>query len=207
MKKTDSRFPGSPVSEVTFAFLDIETTGLSASKGGKICEVAVSRRRGDSDLGHFQTLVHPGCVIPEEVIRIHGITNEMVAGSPRFPGIAPRLLSLISDSVVVCHNAGFDIGFLEHEFSVTGLRFPPVHVIDTLKIARKYGRFASNRLGFIASELGISTEGWHRALNDVKMMEKVFAHFLGKFSENGTDTLEGILSLGCNHKPSGKARD
>lgn len=168
---------------MTFAFVDVETTGLSVSKGGRVCEVAVSRRLGGSDLGHFQSLVNPGCPIPDEVIRIHGITNEMVAGSPRFERIAPKLLGLFEGSVVVCHNADFDIPFLDNEFALIGLRFPNIRVIDTLKVARRYGNFQSNRLGNIAAKLGIATEGWHRALSDVKMLEQVFFHFLRNYGD------------------------
>lgn len=172
-----------PVSKTTFAFVDVETTGLSVSSGGRVCEVAVSRRLGDSDLGHFQSLVNPGCPIPDEVIRIHGITNEMVAASPRFERIAPKLLGLLESSVVVCHNADFDIPFLDNEFSLIGLRFPDIRVIDTLKVARRYGNFGSNRLGHIAARLGIAAGGWHRALSDVKMLEQVFFHFLNNYGD------------------------
>ena len=183
MKNTRPGLLDKSVSKMTFAFVDVETTGLSVSKGSRVCEVAVSRRSGGSDLGHFQSLVNPGCPIPEEVIRIHGITNEMVADSPRFERIAPKLLGLFEGSVVVCHNADFDISFLKHEFSLTGLRFPDVRIIDTLKVARRYGNFQSNRLGNIAARLGIATKGWHRALSDVKMLEQVFFHFLNDFGD------------------------
>ena len=171
------------VSTMTFAFVDVETTGLSVTRGERICEVAVSKRHGNSDLGHFQTLITPGRRMPDEVVRIHGITNEMVADSPRFERIAPKLLGLLEGSVVVCHNAGFDIPFLANEFSLTGLRFPEVRVVDTLKMARRYGNFRSNRLGNIATDLGITTQGWHRALSDVKMMEQIFFCFLKSYGD------------------------
>jgi len=171
------------VSKMTFAFVDVETTGLSVSRGERVCEVAVSRRHGNSDLGHFQTLINPGCSIPCEVVRIHGITDEMVANSPRFEQIAPKLLGLLEGSAVVCHNAEFDIPFLTNEFSLTGLRFPDVRIVDTLKIARRYGNFRSNRLGNIATDLGITARGWHRALSDVKMMEQIFFCFLKSYGD------------------------
>ncbi|MFH1620011.1 MAG: 3'-5' exonuclease [bacterium] len=194
MKNAMERILARPLAEVTFAFLDVETTGLSPLKGGRVCEVAVSRRCGDADLGHFHTLIHPGCGIPEEVIKIHGITDTMVAKSPRFEAVAPRLLGILDGAALVCHNAGFDVGFMEHEFSMAGLKFPRMPVLDTLKIARRHARFSRNTLGNIAAELGIDCGGWHRALSDVKITEQIFLHFLGKFAVSGAKTLKDIMA-------------
>ena len=147
------------LSQLKFACLDTETTGLSPETGGKICEIAVSVSQGGRVVEEFSTLLNPGVPMLPEVIAIHGITNEMVAGAPAFADILPRLLGVLDGCVIVAHNADFDLAFLRAEFAACGMNFPPYPVMDTLKLARKSGKFQRNRLGCIAEELGISNAG------------------------------------------------
>ena len=105
------------LTELKFACLDTETTGLSPEGGGKICELAVSVSCAGRVVDEFSTLLNPGMPMHPDVIAIHGITNEMVAGAPSFGDILPRLLALLDDCVIVAHNADFDIGFLRSEFA------------------------------------------------------------------------------------------
>jgi DNA polymerase III epsilon subunit family exonuclease len=182
-----------PLTEVTFAFVDTETTGLAPQNGGRVCEVAVVLTRGDKQVETFSQLINPAMPIPPHISAIHGITDDMVRDQPIFAQVAPRLLSLLSGAAVVCHNADFDVSFLSWEFQQAGLRFPPSVILDTLRLARKHGGFKSNRLGNIVAELGISSEGWHRALSDAMMTEKVFRHFVDKFSSEGELTLADLV--------------
>lgn len=185
------------LSEIKFACLDTETTGLSPETGGKICELAISVSRGGRVVDEFSTLLNPGIPMSPEVIAIHGITNEMVASAPSFSDILPKLLGLLDDCVIVAHNADFDVSFLRAEFAACGMRFPPYPVVDTLKLARKSGKFARNRLGCIAEELGISCAGWHRAMADTKMAEQIFYYFLTILSKEGVTTLEQLNQFQC----------
>ena len=178
--------------QIKFACLDTETTGLSPAGGGKICEVAVSVSQGGQTVEEFSTLINPGFPMSPEVIAIHGITNEMVQGAPSFADILPQLLGVLDNCVIVAHNADFDISFLRAEFEACGVHFPPYPVIDTLKLARKSGQFERNRLGLIAQQLGISCEGWHRAMADTKMAEKIFYYFLATLGKHGVHTLEQL---------------
>lgn len=177
---------------IKFACLDTETTGLSPQGGGKICEVAVSVSQGGQVLEEFSTLVNPGIPMSPEVIAIHGITNEMVKEAPTFADILPRLLGVLDNCVLVAHNADFDISFLRAEFEACGVNFPPYPVIDTLKLARKSGKFERNRLGLIAQQLGINCEGWHRAMADTKMAEQIFYYFVATLHKHGVHTLEQL---------------
>jgi len=197
------------LTEIKFACLDTETTGLSPQGGGKICEVAVSVSQAGKPLEEFSTLINPGIPMTPEVIAIHGITNEMVATAPSFVEILPRLLGILDHCVLVAHNADFDLSFLRAEFATCGMRFPPYPVIDTLKLARKSGRFERNRLGWIAQELGISCQGWHRAMADTKMAEQIFYYFLTTLNKHGVHTLEQLEEfqrkrwpdlIGCQNK-------
>lgn len=180
------------LTELKFACLDTETTGLSPDGGGKICEIAVSVSQNGRVVEEFSTLLNPGFPMSPAVIAIHGITNEMVKDAPSFADVLPRLLGILDGCVLVAHNADFDLSFLQAEFAACGVHFPPYPVIDTLKLARKSGRFERNRLGLIAQELGISCEGWHRAMADTKMAEQIFYYFLTTLNKHGVHTLEQL---------------
>lgn len=185
------------LNEIKFACLDTETTGLSPETGGKICEIAVSVSQGGRVVDEFSTLLNPQVPISPEVIAIHGITNEMVKDAPTFADVMPKLLGLLDNAVIVAHNADFDVSFLRAEFASCGMRFPPYPVVDTLKLARKSGKFERNRLGLIAEELGISCQGWHRAMADTKMAEQIFYYFLTILSKEGVTTLEQLNQFQC----------
>lgn len=180
------------LTDVKFACLDTETTGLTPDGGGKICEVAVSVSKAGRPLEEFATLINPGMPMHPDVIAIHGITNEMVQGAPKFADVLPKLLGILDNCVLVAHNADFDVSFLQYEFEQCGMHFPKYPVIDTLKLARKSGRFEKNRLGFIAEKLGISCAGWHRAMADTKMAEQIFYYFLTELAKQGVTTLEQL---------------
>jgi DNA polymerase-3 subunit epsilon len=178
-----------------FVCLDTETTGLSPLGGGRVCEIACLASRGGMRAGALCTLINPGAPISPEVTKIHGITNEMVAKSPSFSGVAPALIDMLQGGVIVCHNADFDITFLEAEFAAVGLKMPQCIVLDTLKFARRHGSFSRNRLGIIAKELGISNEGWHRAMADTVMTEKIFYYFLNQFRRAGARAVGDLCDL------------
>ena len=186
------------ITQVKFAVLDTETTGLSPAGGGKICEIAVSVSQNGNTLQEFSTLLNPGMPMHPEVIAIHGITNEMVATAPSFGQILPQLLTLLDGCVLVAHNADFDLSFLRSEVAQCGLRLPEYTVLDTLKLARKNGCFARNNLGMIAAALGIDAAGAHRAMADVRMTQKVLYCFLRDLAACGIRTLEEVQA--CQFK-------
>ena len=183
------------LTDVKFACLDTETTGLSPDGGGKICEVAVSVSKAGQPVEEFSTLINPGMPMHPDVIAIHGITNEMVQTAPKFIDVLPKLLGVLDNCVLVAHNADFDLSFLQYEFEQCGMHFPKYPVIDTLKLARKSGQFEKNRLGFIAQQLGINCAGWHRAMADTKMAEQILYHFLVQLSQHGVTTLEQLYEF------------
>lgn len=189
-----------PIENATFVCVDTETTGLSPSFGGRVCEVAALASAGGRRVASFCTLINPQIPIAPEVSKIHGITDAMVAASPVFEAAAPQLISLLQEGVLVFHNADFDMAFLDAEFSRIGLKMPPCVILDTLKFARCHGSFSRNRLGIVAKELGISCEGWHRAMADTVMTEKIFYHFLAKFKLAGAKTVGDLCNLQTKKK-------
>jgi DNA polymerase-3 subunit alpha (Gram-positive type) len=183
------------IDDAVFTFLDVETTGLSP-RTSRVCEVALAGFQGNCRISHFSSLVNPGLPIPPETSRIHGITHAMVKNSPAFPALAPRLIALLEGTVIVAHNAEFDLSFIEMEFVRAGLKLPKLPVIDTLYIARRLGTFSNNRLGTIAKELDISAENWHRAFSDVEMTRKIFEHFMLVFRKEGAVTVADLMARG-----------
>lgn len=183
------------IEEAKFICLDTETTGLDPLHGGRICEVAMLGSQSGERAGSYATLLNSQVVISPEVTAIHGITNEMVASAPTFADIAFNLIDFLQGNVLICHNADFDTSFLRREFELLGLTMPEMVILDTLKFARCHGKFSRNRLGIIAEELGFSCEGWHRAMADTIMTEKIFYHFIAKFKAMGARTVGDLFAL------------
>jgi DNA polymerase III epsilon subunit family exonuclease len=178
----------------SLAFLDVETTGLSAAQNDKICEIAILRCFGQKKTIHWESLVNPGRSITPAASAINGITNKMVADAPSFYEIAPKVLELIDGAVLVCHNAPFDLSFIASELENCGLELPNLPVIDTLKIARQHFDFPSNSLGNIAAYLEIEVKEKHRAMADVYTTHKIFNYFISELSSPGIHTIDQLLT-------------
>lgn len=191
------------ISDVTFAFLDTETTGLSAAGGGRICEIAVLLVKDGKPQDFFQTLINPQGPIDPGAQRIHGISKAMVKNSPSFKQLAPKLMEILKDKTLVCHNAPFDLSFMQAEFRWAGIMMPKMPVVDTLTLARRHFRFERNNLGYIAKVLGIDAAGQHRAGNDVRILHKIFEHFLKEFGyRQAIFGEDGQLDIDFNGKGS-----
>jgi DNA polymerase III epsilon subunit family exonuclease len=157
---------------LTFLALDFETTGLDSTIG-RVVEIGAIRFHLENELcveeASLSCLVDPGIPIPYQAKAIHGISDKDVAGSPAFGKVAPSLLALATDAVIVAHNVRFDLSFLDAELSRVGIRRPEARTEDTIAFAKRAfpGR-ASYSLGAIATALGINTGYAHRALDDAR---------------------------------------
>jgi DNA polymerase-3 subunit epsilon len=184
------------LANVEFALLDVETTGLSAAYGHRVCEVACLRVRDGETLGGFESLVDPQRAIDPGAFHVNHITPEMLAGAPGFATIAPALLALMGGAVLVAHNAPFDLSFLAAELELAGL--PPVEnpVVDTLALARRAYTFASNSLGAVARALDVETGRSHRAMGDVITTRNVLERILWDLDRRyGVATLDELLTF------------
>ncbi|MBI3991552.1 MAG: 3'-5' exonuclease [Candidatus Omnitrophica bacterium] len=179
--------------DITFCFLDIETTGLDCYRGDRICEIGLLKRRGLNTVDSYTTLINPGCNVSAGASLVNGITGEMLKGKPMFTEVAGFIEGFINDSVIICHNASFDLGFLTQEFNLAGLPKPRNPVLDTLDIARKYYRFPDNKLKTVANYLGFKEEGIHRASVDVSLTCRIFERFLVDLEKRGINLLEKII--------------
>ncbi len=181
-----------PIGDVTFTVLDVETTGLEPYLGHRICEIGLVKFCNTEEPISYSSLINPERSIPDDVIVIHGITNQMVKNAPIFKSIASDVLSFIDGTVLVAHNANFDLGFIVKHLRQTELPIPNNLVIDTLTIARKYFHFPNNCLITIASSLEIDTKGEHRALKDATIAKEVFQYFIKKLK---VKTMRELLDL------------
>lgn len=157
----------------TFCVFDLETTGFNP-KFDKITEIAVVKVKNGELIDEFTTFVNPERSIPENVQELTHITEEMVADAPTIKEVLPKFLEFVGDSILVAHNARFDISFILHYAKELDLKVEN-NVIDTLTMARElYETFENHKLGTIAENLGIELEGAHRAINDTRATAKVF---------------------------------
>ena len=188
-----------PLRSVTFAYLDIETTGLSPRFGDRICEIAILKCLEGKALDSFQTLVNPGRPISPGASAINGITDSMVQGAPDFREIVPSLLGMLEGTAIVCHNAPFDIGFLVTQLRIHQFSLPNNPIVDTLVLARKCFNFPSNSLGNIVRHLGFTAENEHRAMGDVYMTRKILEAFLRDLRRERVTTLEELQTAQGYH--------
>ena len=127
---------GTPLAEVTFVVVDLETTGGSP-KDCAITEIGAVKVRGGAVLGEFQTLVDPGQEIPPYISVLTGITTSMVAAAPRIGTVLPAFLEFARGAVLVAHNAPFDLGFLKAACAQNGILWPAASSVDTAVLARR----------------------------------------------------------------------
>jgi len=121
-----------------YIFIDIETTGLWHQKEDKIVEIACFYEKTDGSSKILNYYVNPERVIPQKVVEIHGINNEMVKDSPKFKEIGQQLLDFISDGILVGHNIKkFDIPFINTELKAANLDSLNNEMVDTLEMFRE----------------------------------------------------------------------
>ena len=190
---------GTPLSEVTFVVVDLETTGGSPADCG-ITEIGAVKVRGGEVLGEFQSFVNPGEPIPAFISVLTGITDAMVAGAPRVGVAVPAFLDFAGDAVLVAHNAGFDTSFLKAATRATGRDWPAFRVLDTVQLARQVlsrDEVPNHRLGSLARHFRATTTPDHRALHDARATVDVLHGLLGRLGSVGVRTLEELLTQGA----------
>lgn len=176
----------------TLVFLDVETTGLSAWFGDRVCEIAAIRTQGKQIVETFHSLVNPERPISPGAARVNGLTDEELILAPSFAEIAGQVAAFLQNATLVCHHAPFDLGFIDCEFYRLGLPFTAERVIDTLAIARAAFDFPSNSLQTIADCLDIEVHQAHRALADVMTTRAVFHCMQHELESEGLDLLESF---------------
>ncbi|MGA8248496.1 MAG: DEDD exonuclease domain-containing protein, partial [Nocardioides sp.] len=189
---------GRPLRELTFCVVDLETTGGSAAGGSMITEIGAVKVRGGEVLGEFQTLVNPHTPIPPFIAVLTGITNSMVGDAPPIESVLPSFLEFAAGSVLVAHNAPFDVGFLQWFSARQGLSWPAFEVLDTAKIARRVitrDDAPNCKLSSLARAFHASTTPNHRALSDARATVDVLHGLMERLGGLGVHTLEELSTF------------
>ena len=177
--------------DTTYCVLDLETTGFSP-KTEKITEVGIMKIKDGKVIDEFSTFVNPEKPIPPKVVEVTNITDDMVQDAETIDKIFPKILEFIDGSVLVAHNASFDMGFLKYNAKQLGYEFDYTYV-DTLALSRKiFPNLKKYKLGKIAEYLKIKVEVAHRALDDVDTTVKVYNEMMKILKERGATSVKDI---------------
>lgn len=170
-----------------FVVVDFETTGLDATQGARVIEVAAHRTRGDGRvLDSFVTLVNPaagpdGTPGGTGAVHIHGITSDSVREAPTFPEIWPELSAFLSDAVFVAHHAWFDASFLAAEISANDLTADWMPALCTYWLARQaFPHLQRHNLEAVGTALGIVNRKPHDAASDALVVVELLPELLGR---------------------------
>ncbi len=184
--------------ETTFVIVDLETTGASPKKGAAITEIGAVKVRSGEYLGNFESFVNPLTPIPEYITQMTGITDLMLAKAPVIDEILPAFLEFAGSqehTVIVAHNAPFDLSFLKSAAKEIDLDWPNYKTLDTVTIARQVlskEDVPNCKLSTLAQFFGTKTEPNHRALDDAKATTEILHGLierLGSFDVYDVDAL------------------
>jgi DNA polymerase-3 subunit epsilon len=180
-----------PLAALAYTVFDTETTGLNPSQGDEIVSIGAVRIVNGRLLRHetFEQLVNPQREMSPEARAITGLSHELLARQPDIARVLPAFDAFCAETVLVAHNAAFDLRFLHLKEEATGIAFTQP-VLDTLLLsAVLHPNLAANSLEAIAERLGVSPIGRHTALGDAIMTAEVFLRMLPLLSDRGIRTL------------------
>ena len=183
------------LSDLTYTVFDTETTGLEPSKGDEIIQIGAVRIVNNRLLRQeiFDQLVDPERPLRPESIPIHGISEDMVRGQPNIDLVLPAFHEFCEDTVLIAHNAAFDMRFLQLKEERTGVRFAQP-VLDTLLLsAVAHPNQESHKLDVILERLGIQIETRHNALDDALATGEAFLKLVPLLEEKGIVTIRQAL--------------
>lgn len=175
----------------TFVVFDLETTGLKPGNN-KITEIGAVKIKNGEIIDEFQSLINPGVRIPEKIVELTGITDDMVIGAPPVEEVLPDFMAFVGDACLVAHNSGFDMGFIRHFAGKIGITITN-SVIDTLGLSRSLLKhLRRHQLNLIAEDLGVTLENHHRAVDDAKATAEIFLIFTQMLKEEDIHYIRDI---------------
>jgi len=203
-----------PLREVTFVVVDLETTGGRRTPGpdgavDSITEIGAVKVRGGEVIGEFATLVVPERSIPPQIVELTGITTAMVRDAPKIEAVLPMFLEFARGAVLVAHNAAFDIGFLRAAATRCGVAWPGLPVLCTVRLARRVltrEEAPSVRLSALARLVGSATEPNHRALDDARACVEVLHALIARVGNQGVQTLGDLRGYLPSAPPARRAK-
>ncbi|MGA0067361.1 MAG: DEDD exonuclease domain-containing protein [Candidatus Nanopelagicales bacterium] len=189
---------GTPLSEVTFVVVDLETTGGKPVDAG-ITEIGAVKVRGGEVIGEFQTLVDPGTSIPPFIAALTGITDRMLIGAPSGAAATASFWEFATGAVLVAHNAPYDMSFLRGACEMAELPWPGPRVVDTARLARRAitrDEVRNCKLETLSRFFRSETPPCHRALDDARATVAVLHGLMERMGPLGVHCLEDLLAFG-----------
>jgi len=182
------------ISELCFTAFDFETTGLYAGID-RIIEIGAIKFRQDNICDRFHSLIDPHMPVSPEASRVNRITNKMLKGKPELAKIIPDFIEFIKGTVLIAHNARFDMGFLSHALKRLGLPAIDPPVLDTQRLSHlAFPGMRNYRLQHLASQLAIRVENSHRAMDDTRVCMEIFLCCVKNISMGEEITLDELLN-------------
>lgn len=178
-----------PWNTVTWIAFDTETTGRYPVES-EICEIAAVKWRAGKEIDSFASLIKPTKPMGQAVIRIHGISNEMVKDAPTAKEVLPKFADFIKDGVLLAHHAQFDLGFLASVFEENQLKLPSATAVCTSLLAQAtVPETANHKLQTLVPFFGIDPGQAHRALDDARSCLGVAVRIFERLQAGSTETL------------------
>lgn len=179
-----------------FLFLGLETTGLSPWFGDRVCELALIQTEGRRIRRILHSLVNPLMALSPAAASLNPLDEVELSGAPLFMDLVEKIEPLLRDAVLVCHNAQFNLQFLDDEFHRLGREFETANLIDTLLIAREYFDLPSYSLVNIAASFYLPPRRPYRALEDAINTKNVFFALLDSLRtvQKGLDDMIGVYN-------------
>jgi len=185
---------GQSLKDDVFVVFDIETTGFS-KVNDRIIEIGAVKVAGGEIIDRFSTFVNPGMPIPDHITELTSITDEMVADAPFIKDVIDEFFEFCGDSVLVAHNASFDIGFILQNAQRLGIEKEFTY-IDTVGLSRiLLPDLSRYRLNNVAKALGVSLENHHRAVDDAEATAEIFLKLTGMLFEQDIVNVNDIDKL------------
>jgi DNA polymerase-3 subunit epsilon len=184
------------LSQVTFCVVDLETTGSSSAYGG-ITEIGAVKYKGGEEVSRLSTLVNPGQSIPANIVMLTGISDSMVADAPRIEDVLETFLDFVEGTVLVAHNARFDVGFLNAALQRHGYDVLSNVVVDTVTLARRLVRseVPNCKLSTLASHFNFPHQPIHRAMDDVLATGDLLHYLIERAAAFGVYDLDDLVAL------------
>ena len=191
--RAGARRPGSPLSRLCYAVVDVETTGGRHEAGHRITEVAIIEVRSGGVVDEFRTLVNPGRSMPGHTVALTGITDRMLATAPTFDEIAEQVFRRVAGRVFVAHNAGFDWGWLRAQLGDALGDVPEVDRLCTISLARRLvPELRRRNLDALTDFFDVPIHQRHRAHGDALATARVLLRLLDRAEQLGIGDLRSL---------------